>query len=281
MIRTARGEDLPALMELSRLCFGDSEEWLGLFYSKGVVLERDCWVWEEEGKVPAMAFTLPCLWRKGGAALPCIYLYSVATHPQWRGRGLSTKLLEGIWQGAMAQGCQAAILVPGEESLFEFYRKRGYRVCSWLAFGDGGRLPEAEPLSVTSTNAVDYFTVRERLLGNLSHCSWGRQALAFQQEQSRLLGGGLYLFDGGAGCCVVERWENQVYCKELLAPRELVPGCRAALAKMFPDSDFQFRLPIETGERLGFSCRPFAMARYASPLGEEIIVGGYFALALD
>ena len=34
MIRTARGEDLPALMELSRLCFGDSEEWLSLFYSK-------------------------------------------------------------------------------------------------------------------------------------------------------------------------------------------------------------------------------------------------------
>ena len=281
MVRTACIGDLPALMELSRLCFGDTEEWLRLFYEKRVVLERDCWVWQEQGEIPAMAFTLPCLWRKGGAALPCAYLYSVATHPQWRGRGLSTRLMEGIWQAVTAQGCQAVVLVPAEESLFDFYRKRGYQVCSWLAFGEGEQLPEAVPLSLTRTDAVSYFTVREKQLGNLSHCSWGRRALEFQGEQCRMTGGGLYLLDGNGGCCVVERWENEIYCKELLAPRELVPGCGAALKAAFPGCRLHLRLPVEAGEGSGFVRRPFAMARYASPLGEEIIAGGYLALVLD
>lgn len=115
-------EDVPALREIWAECFGDSEVYLD-FYFRNRFIPEDTLIVREEGKPVAMLtlMNVTANGRKG------FYIYAVATLPDFQGRGLQRKLSRYAEEIMRQRGGSFCCLVPGEESLFGFYEKLGFR----------------------------------------------------------------------------------------------------------------------------------------------------------
>ncbi len=55
------------------------------------------------------------------------YIYGAATDPLYRGKGYMKNLLEKSFEYDIKTGRKGSILIPAEKSLFEFYKKVGYK----------------------------------------------------------------------------------------------------------------------------------------------------------
>ena len=118
-------EQISALRGLWREAFGDTDEFLDIFWQTAYSPDRcRCITVNEE--VAAALYWFDCLYEGS----PIAYLYAVATAKAHRGQGLCRRLMEDTHRHLAARDYAGAILVPGEESLFRFYERLGYRVCS-------------------------------------------------------------------------------------------------------------------------------------------------------
>ncbi|MGI5855863.1 MAG: GNAT family N-acetyltransferase [Candidatus Merdivicinus sp.] len=122
MLDFAQPEDLDALKALWLACFGGPAEYLDFYYSRRFV-PGDTLVWREEGR-PVSMMTLMRV-RRGGE--DGVYIYAVATLPEYRGRGLMRRLDAWSQEIAWKRGCRFSVLVPAEPELFAMYEKLGYR----------------------------------------------------------------------------------------------------------------------------------------------------------
>jgi GNAT superfamily N-acetyltransferase len=82
----------------------------------------------EHGDVRSACATLVRELVFGGARLRVGLIGSVATEPDWRGRGLATRALDAAEAQLARDGCVAAVLWADDPS---FYAKRGYREFGW------------------------------------------------------------------------------------------------------------------------------------------------------
>lgn len=110
-------ERIPGLRQLWQEAFGDTQEAIGQFFDTAFAPER-CLCIPEGSAVAAAAYWFCC----GEYA----YIYAVATAKSHRGRGLCHRLMDAIHDELTRQGYAGAIVVPGEESLRQFYAGMGY-----------------------------------------------------------------------------------------------------------------------------------------------------------
>ena len=142
-IRRSRSADQTALMTLWQEVFGDPPAFTSKFYN---TFGADCaWVAEIDKKIVAMIHALPIALAQNGQYSWGVYLYALATAPDYRGLGIASRLLSTaetapystppILIGAEEMGLSPvnspdsptfALLIPGEESLFAYYRQKGY-----------------------------------------------------------------------------------------------------------------------------------------------------------
>jgi GNAT superfamily N-acetyltransferase len=66
--------------------------------------------------------------RPGRITYPFAYMTNVYTLPDYRGKGIGSKLLTRINEWAKEQKYEFVIVWPSDESI-EFYRRNGYRHC--------------------------------------------------------------------------------------------------------------------------------------------------------
>lgn len=118
-------KDIPALSRIWAQCFEEDKKYLSLFFLQGFPLGKTL-VAEQEGRAASILTLLPCTCRVEDDQYPAAYIYGVATAPEFRGRGLSTALLEQADEYLKKQGTAMAFLAPASPELFEFYRKRGF-----------------------------------------------------------------------------------------------------------------------------------------------------------
>ncbi len=292
MLTTGISVKSEEIARLHGLCFGDSPEAVRQFMTLRFRPE-DCFVWEEQGRPLAVAHAFPMtLALAKEKRVLGVYVYAVATHPDARGRGLSTRLMEYLWERVVSRGVRAALLVPAEKSLFDFYRKRGYSTVSHVReetresadCAGGELLPELTPLSPQR-----YLSLREELLAGKPHVVWDPEQIMFQQAMAGEKGG-LYAFrqqKREIGCCAVEVWEGRAYVKELLMPPDrLEAGTEALAARWRGYHPMALRMPAfeeanGSEKEAGWFQRPFAMARTDTPELLEEIQGSYLGLALD
>ena len=142
IIRRSTPDDIPLLQQLWQTVFGDPPAFTGRFYE---TFGADCaLVAESDGEIVSMIHTLPTALSQNGLYTFGTYLYALATAPDHRGKGIASRLLRTAelapfstpptLAGANEQGLQEspdsipafAILIPGEESLFSYYRAKGY-----------------------------------------------------------------------------------------------------------------------------------------------------------
>lgn len=92
MFQMASPQDRAELKDLWQLCFQESQPFLDWFFTDRF-LPAYCPVYREGGVIQAALHGLPAHMRVRDRIAPCVIIAGVATHPDFRGRGLMRGLL--------------------------------------------------------------------------------------------------------------------------------------------------------------------------------------------
>ena len=148
---------LPALRQLWKQAFGDTDDFLDLFYRVGFSPDRCRCVTLDKLPVAAL-YWFDAFWEGRKLA----YLYAIATDEAHRGKGLCKALMADTHRLLKELGYAGCLLVPAEGSLFDFYGSMGYRTVSTLReftvqAGD-------TPVALTPIGSEEYAALRKKML---------------------------------------------------------------------------------------------------------------------
>ena len=249
MLRTSIPDDLPQLYRLWADCFGDRESDIALYFTHYWKPER-MFVLERDGAAQAM-----CAWFSLElAGQPAAYFYAVATAPAYQGRGFCRRLMAYAEAELEQQGISQFLLVPGGESLFQFYQKIGY--CTAGAMGSTV-VETPRPGDVRPISPEEYLRRRNDALPP-NGVRYSLEQIRYQQRMCQATGGDLFAL-GPHGCAAADRLPDAtLLLKEVL-------GCAPALAgswllEYYHAKQAAVRFPHDGGSPFcmgkNLSCRP-------------------------
>ncbi|HKM33433.1 MAG TPA: GNAT family N-acetyltransferase [Lachnospiraceae bacterium] len=200
-MRFAEKKDMLKIIEIWQESFGDSREDIENFFFQCAENVRVC-IYTEEDKVAGFlcllsaTLTLKKVSEEQVLHNPAEYIYAVATKKEFRNKGISTSLLEYV-KVILVKEQKCGILVPAEESLEQFYRKRGFSCCFEKAFlqvisssiNPCEKHHKNPPFKgIKDITVSDYSVLREKELHNVSHLRLAEEVVAYA-IQSYLLEG--------------------------------------------------------------------------------------------
>ena len=171
-------------------CFGDEAELVDFYLDKRMT-EDNMLLICQDGHAVSMASFLDINIRDGEEWKPAKYVYSVATLPEYRGRGYAGKILkkaEEIFNMPL-------VLVPAEKELVSYYRKVGFTEAypseRLLEKQDVPELSAAElnSYSVEEITAAEYQKIREQKLMRDGFIAWDEAAIRFAMDFNCFCGG--------------------------------------------------------------------------------------------
>lgn len=171
-------------------CFGDEAELVDFYLDKRMT-EDNMLLICQDGHAVSMASFLDMNIRDGEEWKPAKYVYSVATLPEYRGRGYAAKILkkaEEIFNMPL-------VLVPAEKELVGYYRKVGFTEAypseRLLEKQDVPELFAAElnSYSVEEITAAEYKKIREQKLMRDGFIAWDEAAIRFAMDFNCFCGG--------------------------------------------------------------------------------------------
>ena len=171
-------------------CFGDEAELVDFYLDKRMT-EDNMLLICQDGHAVSMASFLDMNIRDGEEWKPAKYVYSVATLPEYRGRGYAAKILkkaEEIFNMPL-------VLVPAEKELVGYYRKVGFTEAypseRLLEKQDVPELSAAElnSYSVEEITAAEYKKIREQKLMRDGFIAWDEAAIRFAMDFNCFCGG--------------------------------------------------------------------------------------------
>lgn len=237
------------LMALWQGAFGDSPAFVRMFMETAYAPER-CQYFTENGRVTAALYWLD-VWR---GTEKMAYLYAVATHPDFRGRGLCRKLMDRTHAVLTGRGYAGALLCPAGAGLRRMYGAMGYRDCGGI---ETFSAQAGAPAALRRIGPEEYARLRRRLLPE--------NGVIQEGENLRYLAAYADLYAGENFALAAVGEQEKLVGLELLGAREAAPGILGALG--CPSGTF--RVPGHT---------PFAMFR---PLRPNAEAPSYFGLAFD
>lgn len=240
--------DLQALWQEA---FGDSQETLDKFFATGFSPDRFRCICEDSRPVCAL-YWFDC--EVNGKRFA--YLYAMATLKSHRSKGLAQRLMGEVHEILKTQGYAAAILVPGEPSLFGFYEKLGYHTVATVT--EFGCKAADMPIPLQQIGVTEYAHLRKAMLPPYGVVQEGA-TLDYLHTYAKFFAGEGFLLSA-----TVEG--DTLIAQELLGDIALAPRILSALGAQ----EGRFRAP-GTG-------RHFAMYL---PLSDDCPQPGYFGLALD
>ena len=243
---------LPQLKSLWHTAFGDSMDFIDLFFSTGYAPERSRCI-TENGKVLSVLYWLDCFYEGQKMA----YIYAVATDPAHQGKGLFRKLSEDTRALLTQQGYAAELLMPGDDGLRQMYAKMGYTtVCSARQFTCARK--EAPPVPIAPISGAQYAALRPQYLPSGSVIQEGEN-LDYLASYAEFYRGEDFLLTASV-------WEGKLNGMELLGNIAAAPGILSALG-------------IDTGTfRTPGGNTPTAMSR---PLKNDVKMPEYMAFLFD
>ncbi len=219
---------IPQLRQLWKEAFGDTDNFLDQFYGKAFSPDR-CLCATTDGEVAAMAYWFHCE--------EYAYIYAVATAKQYRGQGISHALMGRIHEILTDRGYAGCLLVPGEESLRQFYRGMGYENCGGVEEFDA---EAGEAIPLRKLDVQEYAALRRKYLpkGGVTQAGVNLDFLSCWAS-----------FYEGENILIAAVWEDgKLLVLELLGDRNAASGITAAMGAQIAS----FRTPGDT---------PFAMHR--------------------
>lgn len=238
------------LEALWQLAFRDEESFIRLFFTRVYSPER-CRCVLVDGQAAAVLYWFDGEYRNQQFA----YLYAVATHPDFRRRGLCRALVEDTHVLLTRQGYDGTLLLPAEEGLRCMYRQMGYRDCCTVS---QFTCRAETPIPIWSVDQEEYARLRRKLLPEDGVLQEGKNLDFLVLQADTYAGEGFVLAASPEG--------EHLNVMELLGDREAAPGILASLGY----ASGTFRTP---GSEI-----PFAMFH---PLREHTQPPVYFGLSFD
>ena len=244
-------DQIPQLRRLWKEAFGDTDDFLDIFFHRAYAPER-CRCITRDNRVVATLYWFDCTWDGKKLA----YFYAVATDKRCRGQGLCRKLMDDTHAHLQSLGYDGCVLVPQEESLFTMYGKFGYRVCSHSRKFSCSA--SAESIALLPVSPSEYAAARRALLPQGAVYQEG-VTLDFLSTYARL-----YVGPGIALSAYPN--EGRLIVCELLGD----PQTAGQILSTLGFNEGTFRIPDHL--------QPFAMYL---PLASDPAMPAYFGLALD
>ncbi len=183
------------LIEIWKQSFGDSEEYIKMFFAWNLA-KTTVLVYEVDGKAVSVAYLLPVTYERAGQkAVPCRYLYAAATLPEYRGRGYFGEIMKVVRE----QISEPVLLVPGEASLVSYYEKQGMLV--WLegqyldinthAEKISAKYKHDDPVQgrIKDLTPVEYAAKREKALAGSFYIKWDNHFINYICHENKVCGG--------------------------------------------------------------------------------------------
>lgn len=114
-----------SLVELWKEVFGDSEEYIRLFF-KNAYYDSLCFAETEGDRVISAFYLLGCTVKFQDKSYNGHYLYAAATLPEYRGKGLMSKLINEAIDYAGSINSDFIALVPADDGLYDYYGRFGF-----------------------------------------------------------------------------------------------------------------------------------------------------------
>ncbi len=173
MFRFANENDRESLIKLWFDCFGDGEKFVSPFLD--TFLEEDnVYVWDEEGKVVSVVYSLDCKIGENNAS----YFYAIATDENFRKRGLAKKEIEFLIDYKSQKGTKLFLLTPSNEKNRNYYNSLGFEdffFCKKETFFKG----EIKDNIEEEKDAEEIKNLREEVFGEFPFVSFPKKHIDF------------------------------------------------------------------------------------------------------
>ncbi len=116
MLTTPTPSDIPALKTIWHNVFGDDLADIDRFFQT-LYANKNTLIWKDSDKLVSMLYMLPYEHN--------VYLYALATLPEYRGCGIMKKLINEACQRAAKQGAKGVFLIPAE-GMETYYERFGF-----------------------------------------------------------------------------------------------------------------------------------------------------------
>ena len=114
--------DKQQIIDLWKISFGDSDDFIRLWFDR-VYKDEQTIVIEENEKVVSALQILPYEMTFCGTTIPIGYICGVCTIPSERGKGLMSRLMHQAIKEMPNRGYALAMLIPATAQLFDLYRR--------------------------------------------------------------------------------------------------------------------------------------------------------------
>ena len=125
-VRNPREDEYEALKALWLRCFDDSPSVVERFFKNAVTAENVVAAFSD-GEPVSVLYIIESTVTNNGKDYKAFYIYAVCTDPDFRGKGLMKKCFDFLFALSKERGVDYLFLVPAEESLFEMYKKLGFK----------------------------------------------------------------------------------------------------------------------------------------------------------
>ena len=202
------------LRRLWKLAFGDEDRIIDAFFEAAWSPDRCRYLTEGEEIAAAL------YWLDGElAGEKYAYIYGVATHPDYRGRGLCRRLMALTHEQLAREGYAGALLMPADPGLRRMYAGMGYRDCGGISEFSAAAEGSAVPLRPVGVE--EYASLRRKYLP---------EGGALQEEENiAYLEMMAFFYEGPDFLLAAQKMGKHLYCPELLGSRDAGPGIVAAL----------------------------------------------------
>ncbi|MEM1485356.1 GNAT family N-acetyltransferase [Oscillospiraceae bacterium PP1C4] len=253
-----RGE----IKELWHECFGDSNEYVDLYLANHEISHHTMVFMDGEHLVSMLSLLPMTVVTKAGI-MPARYIYAVATKGSYRGRGISSKMLEAAHKHMKDTGIKLSVLVPSSASLYNFYGKRGFDAEFYSGRAIVSRdaiKPFGGSFAITESTEKEFMRIRERAFaGHTMFVRWDGDSLGYRMTETAFNGGEtLTIMIGDAQAVAVCYHDaGTVTVKELALDQMPIETALAVLQEKYNADEYHLRLAMD------MKC-PYPLERVAS-----------------
>lgn len=229
---------------------------------------------------------------KDGMTLNGRYIYAVATDPRYRGRGISTKLLEYTHDYLRKNGVRLSVLSPAKGELFNFYQKRGFESEFFIgsALLDESHIPSfTDSFCISEASQEEFSQIREAAFaGRFMFVRWGGEALAYRMAETAMLGGETLLLSAHdrRAVAVCHNEGDLIRVRELALDGMSPEDALGILHEKYHAREYALRLPMNMDCSFPLERSPLAMAYWYDMQYKQMVREGeqqdpYINLVLD
>lgn len=267
-IRTSTPDEIPLQKELWKKCFGDTDDYIDVFYEKFCTADRVLVV-DDDGELNSMCAVLSTtLHFPDGTSVPVGYIYALATNPYFQGKGYARQLLKFADEYLQKHGKKCLSLVPSNAGLHRFFDNIGLSECfatRKIEIPHSSLNPPDPSWKISPVSPHEYNEIRERYLKDTFHISYDDELILFQQIGSHMASGDLYRIeiDGEVGVAAIEFVQKRrLLFKELLIPQHQMIKAVELVSTILPATRYHVRTPAFWDGIPGSYIQAFGMSKW-------------------